>query len=205
MKVQAEMEVYTLAELSDSAREKALDGMRLWMGDTGWITEDVSESVASCFQVLATGDSEGRVSSKWLREKYGVFIYWSVYDRGEGAWIDGTLRRSACPALAWPDGIEAVKVEHNYNGHYGMSYEVYTESGEWPSDEDDAAVKAMVKALCDRLHAEAEAEYDYFTSAEYLTENYEINGDLRRFREDGSEAPREFWSDDEEKEGVSAV
>lgn len=201
MKVCAEVEAYTLAELSDAARKKAVDHMRYRLEEDGWVAEMVSEALVDAFTHLATGEGIGFDSPKYLKDNYGIAIYWEVYSQGYGAWIDGTLRRSQCPALAWPEGVERVKVD--YGHYYGMEFEVYDEFGEYATDEAEEAAKKMVRDLCGKLYKAAEEAYDEHTSAEYVIEHYEINDyPARRFRADGSTVPREFWTDDEDKEAA---
>lgn len=199
-KVTATMDVYTLDELTDSAKYQAT---QLLCRDA-WDALDsdmIGESVAGAFAWHASGNGCGAMSAKDLKKRYGITLTWSVsYSQSDHAGIDGTLSRSDAPNLAWPDGIHTLRIT---SGRMGWSYctDVYgiDEDGSEGSHVYDAklreAADEFVQDLCRMIYRWCRDEVDAMTGMEYVLQSYRDYGLQRRFREDGSYAPGSFWRD----------
>ena len=77
MKISATRDVYTFAELSPAAQDKALENL----SNVAWECLDsdmVSEDINGEFIYRATNGDGGVASRKELFDKYGIRIYWSV-------------------------------------------------------------------------------------------------------------------------------
>lgn len=201
MEITRTMEVYTLDELGEEARKRAVSRMvdeeERRLADDPW---GVSEAANGRFWELATGEEWGDESNQRLQERFGVRVYWGSYPWE--ASVEGTITREACPALAWPEGVEVLTVEvgrgyyssMRITSAYGKDEHGFVER----EIEDYEPLDAMLEGICDQLAAAVRQRYNDICSEEYAVMVYDdgVRGPQRRFLADGSEAPEEFWTDD---------
>jgi hypothetical protein len=158
-----------------------------------------SEDLNAYLVELGTGTNNGVVSNKELYENHSVRIYWQVaYGQGDFAAIEGYLRRSELPNLAWPEGVEHARVVTTGRGNH--SYPEYVST----ADEQEIyggelfdATADMIQKLNRKLYRFAQQQCDGYTSASYVLDAYRDIYELtRRFTDEGEFAPTPFWTDD---------
>jgi len=200
--ITATRRVFTFDELAPAAKRKATEILR----QEAWECLDsdmVSEYVAGRFAYLADGYGGGVLSKRELEARYRVRIYWSVAcGQSDDAQISGTLSRDYHPNLAWPEGIDTIRVTARNMGWSSVT-NVYLldDDGEpgaetWDSDIHEVASR-FVMGLCKTIYRWAREECEVHTDEQYVLDSFAAAGDQRRFDEDGSLAPVEFWADDE--------
>lgn len=200
MKVTATRDVYTYDELQPDAQQRALEKLRndAWESlDSDMVTEDLNAYLIQ----LGTGTNNGVVSNKELYDTHSVRIYWQVtYSQGDFAAVEGYLRRSELPNLAWPEGVQYVRVVTTGRGNH--SYPEYVST----ADEQEIyggelfdATADMIQKLNRKLYRYACQQIEGYTSEEYVLDAYRDIYELtRRFTIDGDYAPAAFWCDDTE-------
>lgn len=198
MKVTATRDVYTYDELPPDAQKRALELLcnEAWESlDSDMVTEDLNAYLVE----LGTGNGHGVLTRKELFDKYDVRIYWQVaYTQGDFAAVEGYLRRSELPNLAWPEGVEYARVVTT--GHGNHSYPEYVMTADeneiYGGELFDATAK-MIQDLNRKLYRFARQQCDGYTSEEYVLDAYRDIYELtRRFTIDGDYAPAAFWCDD---------
>jgi hypothetical protein len=198
MKVTATHNVYTYDELPPDAQNRALEVLR----NDAWESLDsdmVAEDLAGYFDKLATGSDGAVLSRRELADKYDVRIYWQVaYTQGDFAAIEGYLRRSDLPKLAWPNNVEAIRAVTT--GHGTTSYPSHVIVGDDNEIYEGATFEAaanMIQGLNRKLYRFARQQCEAYTSASYVLDVYRDIYELtRRFTIDGNYAPTPFWTDD---------
>lgn len=192
---------YSFSELSDEAKEKAIDWQQdrasTWFDDDSfsYVYEDFIEIAKRLGLTIATRGVGQRPA-----------IYWSgFHSQGDGACFEGRWSYTA-------DAVEKIKdhapldeelheiAQHLVNlgkkvedaddlecdifhsGHYyherSMSFSC------WPNDDIEDTVKDIFADLASWLYGQIEAEYEYQTSREAAIEYLENGDDL--FNEDGT-------------------
>ncbi len=198
MKVTATHNVYTYDELPPDAQKRALE----LLCNEAWESLDadmVTEDLAGYFAMLATGSDGTVLSRRELADKYGVRIYWQVaYTQGDFAAVEGFLRRSELPNLAWPKGVEYARVVTTGHGNHSYpEYVMTADENEIYGDELFDATAEMIQDLNRKLYRYARQQCEAYTSAEYVIETYNECHELtRRFTDEGEFAPTPFWTDD---------
>lgn len=187
--------VFTLDELGPDARDKAIENLR----NTAWEQLDsdmVSEDLAGRFIELATGEWVGATSKTELKDKYGIAIYWSVsYTQSDDAQIAGTLDAETSPNLDWPDGVRMIAIRSNNYSGSTVTW-VDTDDDERHYDGDAIAdAQQMVNDLNRQLYREVRKLVEGYTDDDYVVENYNTSGVMRRFDENGQYAPAMFWAE----------
>jgi len=198
----ATITVYTLGELSDSARQTALEKMSSFMYE--WIdayqtTEYLNGELAG----ILTGKWVGDISSRELTKKTGLTMEWSLSNcQGDGVAIYGTVYASDAPKLEW-HGADNARLTRNSYATYYSHYNTFdvTVSGE---DEDgnyttlsgDIAqnITEQFRDICRKLSRCGYENINSLTNETAIIEHLEMN-DGRRFTEDGDFAPILFWSE----------
>lgn len=196
-------QVFTLDELSPAAQDRAY-GL---LYNDAWETIDsdmVSEYLAGKFVNMADGSEpcDGcygyGLNEYQLKDRYGINIYWSVsFSQSDGASIDGVISRDKHPNLKWPDGIHTIRVKTSNFGNPIITdvYGVDDDGGEGDYVSDRKLIDAandMVRDICHTLYQAAVAECECYTSREVIIDRLSAD-DPRRFNDDGSYAPAEFW------------
>ena len=200
MKVTATHNVYTYDELPPDAQKRALEVLcnEAWESlDSDMVAEDLN----ACLVELGTGKGHGVLTRKELLDKYDVRIYWQVaYTQGDFAAIEGYLRRSDLPKLAWPNNVEAIRAVTT--GHGTTSYPSHVIVGDDDEIYEGATFEAaanMIQGLNRKLYRFARQQCEAYTSASYVLDAYRDHyGLTRRFTIDGNYAPAAFWCDDTE-------
>lgn len=182
--------VYTLDELDERARARAIDYVaekRWWdRFDNGQIGETL---VAAFAQRLGSpGWDEYGVSD--FPGIPGVELFeWSM-DRSQELTFKGTLTRDNAPALPWADGIEEVALEPrpDYGIKSRVNVQLDVERERYGQDEAlrDAARKMAeaVESALDETWQAGYAEMEYMCGEEAAEEDIRVNG--REFYADGS-------------------
>lgn len=197
MKVTRTREVFTYSELSPAAQDRAIDTLtaEAWdVMDSDMVTEALNGEVIR----LATGDSDGCVSTKQTLDRLGIRIYWQVaYMQSDHAYLDGTITCSDWPAFGWPDRVTQVGLTTRRDScTVSHIYTTDDDGDEWREDNGSLIKEcdALVQGLCRTLYRYARSECDHYTSAAACLER--IDGWLpRRFLADGTFAPSEYWQD----------
>jgi hypothetical protein len=197
-------QVFTLDELTPTAQDRAY-GL---LNAEAWehIDNDmVSEYLAGKFANMADGsepsdgDYGGGLNKYQLKDKYGINIYWNVsYSQGDGASIDGVITRDKHPNFEWPDGIHTIRVKTSNLGNSIITdlYGIDDDGGEGAHVSDSklfGAANSLVRDICDTLYQAAVAECECYTSREVIIDRLSAD-DPRRFNDDGTFAPSEFWA-----------
>ena len=198
MKVTATHNVYTYDELPPDAQQRALEKLinDAWESlDSDMVTEDLNAYLVE----LGTGKGHGVLTRKELFDKYEVRIYWQVaYTQGDFAAVEGYLRRSDLPKLAWPNNVEAIRVVTT--GHGTTSYPSHVIVGDDDEIYEGATFEAaanMIQGLNRKLYRYARQQCEAYTSADYVLDVYRDIYELtRRFTIEGEFAPAAFWCDD---------
>ncbi len=178
--------VYTLDELSDSAKTQAVENVREKLGGEWWDESDNDDIRDVMMWTLAEQlGTPGHLD-------YGIGDYpgipnisiagWDL-DRGQNFLVTGSFTRENAPKLPWVDGLEYIKSEAKSDHNY-----LTCVSDTLTSDEVDAAGANAVQALRNALHAAWNAgreEMEYKSSKEYAREwidankaEFTENGDL---------------------------
>jgi len=198
MKVVATRNVYTYDELTPDAQQRALETLcaEAWESLDSW---QVAEDLNGWFVYEATATTPGCLSNKELLDKYGVNILWSVsYSQSDHAAIAGFLRRSDTPNLAWPEGVDYVRVvttgygNHSYPEYVGTADEQEIYGGKLFQETAD-----MIQNLNRKLYRHARDICDAYTDKEYVLTTYnECHELVRRFTDEGEFADTAFWTDE---------
>lgn len=194
--------VFTLDELSDTARQNALAKMTDLMYEYVQCDE-ITEYLNGELLTMLTGECVGYISSKELTKRVGLQIEWSLsYSQGDGVAIYGTLNSDDAPNLEWGNGTTATLTRNSLSNHYSHEHCInvsvfrYDEDGyEIDSDcPENEQFADQIRDICRQL-----AQYGYdqikaLTSEEAI-HGYLEGGDARRFTENGEIDSIEFWSD----------
>lgn len=197
-------QVFTLDELSPAAQDRAYGLLH----EAAWefIDSDmVSEYLAGKFANMADGSEPndggygGGLNKYQLKDRYGINIYWSVsYSQSDNASVDGVISRDNHPKLNWPDGIHTIRVRSSNLGNSIITdlYGIDDDGGEGAHVSDPKLfdlANSFVRDICQTLYQAAVAECECYTSREYIVDDLSAN-DPRRFNNDGTYAPSEFWT-----------
>jgi hypothetical protein len=198
MKVTATRDVYTYDELPPDAQKRALELLcnEAWESlDSDMVTEDLNAYLVE----LGTGNGHGVLTRKELFDKYDVRIYWQVaYTQGDFAAVEGYLRRSDLPKLAWPNNVEAIRVVTTGRGNHSYpSHVIVGDDDEIYEGATFEAAANMIQGLNRKLYRFAQQQCEGYTSASYVLDAYRDIYELsRRFTDEGEFAPTPFWTDD---------
>jgi hypothetical protein len=194
--------VFTLDELSDTARQKALEKMCAYMHE--WIEPDqVTEYLNGELLTMLTGECVGEISSKELTKRVGLQIEWSLSNsQGDGVAIYGTLNSDDAPKLEWGNATTATLTRNSLSNHYSHAYTMnvavfrYDDDGyEMDSDcPENEQFADQIRDICRQLEQIGYNQIKWLTCEatirEYLNNDYP-----RRFTENGEIDSIEYWSD----------
>jgi hypothetical protein len=194
--------VFTLDELSDTARQYALEKMSALLYD--WIDPDqIAECLNGELLAMLTGECVGEISSKELTKRVGLQIEWSLSNsQGDGVAIYGTLNSDDAPKLEWGNGTTATLTRNSLSNHYSHAYTMnvavfrYDEDGyEIDSDcPENEQFADQIRDICRQLEQTGYDQIKWLTCEETIRE-YLNNDYPRRFTENGEIDSIEFWSD----------
>lgn len=117
-----------------------------------WVTEEIWSYV--CTQLGWPEKTAGHSARDDLK------VEWSLsYSQGDGVALYGTLYQFQAPLLAWPDGLDSIKLERNslanhYSHENTFTTEGYDEDGNYTYGVVDiAGITLDLRALCRRAAA----------------------------------------------------
>ena len=193
--------VFTIRELPD--KTGALEQVRTDLYDyidSSQITDHLNGELYSAL----TGTHEGQISKKELTKRVGLTIEWSLsHCQGDGVAIYGTLNRSDALNVNWGGADNATFTRNSHGNHYSHEhcmtialFEYDDETG-YEIDAESDAIEMFTKQfrdLCRELARSGYAEIENLTSID-AAYDYLDNNLPRRFNENGTYAPTEFWGD----------
>ena len=193
-------DVYTFAELSSAAQEKALEKVRTDLHD--WIDDSqITDHLNGELYYALTGKHDGQISKEELTTRVGLIIEWSLsHCQGDGVAIYGTLNSDDAPNVNWHGASTATFTRNGHGHHYShencmtVALFSYDEAGyEIDADKDTTEKFAeQFRDLCRELARSGYAEIEYLTGEQSALDHLEWY-DPRRFDEDGTYAPTQFW------------
>lgn len=192
--------VFTIDELPDKAG--ALEQVRSDLYDyieSGEITDHLNGEL----YYALTGTHDGQISKKELTKRVGLTIEWSLSNcQGDGVAIYGTLYSSNAPNVNWHGASSATLTRNSAGNHYSHEHCMtvalfgYDEGG-YEIDADKATTEFFAEQfrdLCRELERSGYAEIEHATSIDAAAEHLE-NNLPRRFNQDGTYAPTQFWGE----------
>ena len=186
-----EITAYQFAELSDKAKQKALETFRDINTDDDFWFEHTLEDFDSICECLGIDISKGR-------GRTGKAIYFSGFSsQGDGACFEGSYayKKGATKAIRAyagldkelhriADDLQALQkanfyqltagIENRHRG-YSISVDVNRYDDKAISEATEDAVKELMNDLCSWLYKSLESEYDYMTSDAAIIETIEAN------------------------------
>ena len=195
--------VFLLGELSDTAREKALEKMRYelaeWL-DSSQITDYLNGELYSAL----TGTYEGEMRPEDLSKRVGLTVEWSLSNRqGDGVAIYGTLNRSDALNVNWGGADNATFTRNSHGHHYSHEhcmtialFEYDDETGYEIDAESDATemFTKQFRDLCRELARSGYAEIENLTSEQAVLDHLEWS-EPRRFTENGDIHLAKYWGE----------
>jgi hypothetical protein len=198
--------VYEFDELSEAAKQKAIESYRVDYPDHEW-WDSTYEMIEQAATILGINLKQKPVKLMNGSTRYDPSIYFSgFYHQGSGSSFDGVYRYSkGCVAAikkefpsdeklhAIAADLVAVQKKEAYrleaaiksNGDNWISVEVDLDGDTW-ADLKDGSEEGIKEALRDFnawIYKSLESEYEYLTSDEAITETIEANE--YEFTEDG--------------------
>ena len=193
--------IYLFDELSDEAKQTALDGNRSWsVQDFEWWNSSY-ESFAEAAGLFGLDIRQTRKSLLDGTFRYDPTIFFSGFSsQGDGACFEGeySYKKGALKATkqAFPADSELLRIvrdlqtlqqrnfyqltatakhrgRYNYSGC--MDITVDRADGKAFSDDDEDSLKQLMRDLADCIYYSLEKEYDYLTSDEAVTESLRAN------------------------------
>ena len=194
--------VFLLGELSDTAREKALEKMRNvlyeWL-DSSQITDHLNGEL----YYALTGTHDGEISTKELSKRVGLIVEWSLSNsQGDGVAIYGTLNSDDAPNVNWHGASTATFTRNSHGNHYSHEHCMtialfsYDEAG-YEIDADKATTETFAEQfrdLCRELARSGYAAIDDLTSEQEVIYYLEWS-EPRRFTIDGDIHPTKWWGE----------
>ena len=194
--------VFLLGELSDTAREKALEKMRNvlyeWLDDSQ-ITDHLNGELYSAL----TGTYEGEMRPNELSKRVGLTVEWSLsHCQGDGVAIYGTLNSDDAPNVNWHGASTATFTRNSHGNHYSHEHCMtvalfsYDEAG-YEVDADKATTEKFAEQfrdLCRELARSGYAAIDDLTSEQEVIYYLEWS-EPRRFTIDGDIHPTKWWGE----------
>jgi hypothetical protein len=192
--------VFTIRELPDKAG--ALEQVRTDLYDyidSSQITDYLNGELYSAL----TGTYDGEISKKELSKRVGLILEWSLsHCQGDGVAIYGTLNSDDAPNVNWHGASTATFTRNSHGNHYShehcMTVSLFSyDEGGYEVDADKATTELFAEQfrdLCRELARSGYAEIDNLTSIDAACD-YLDNNLPRRFNENGTYAPTEFWGD----------
>ena len=194
--------VFLLGELSDTAREKALEKMRNvlyeWLDDS-----QITDHLNGELYTALTGAYEGEMRPNDLSKRVGLTIEWSLsHCQGDGVAIYGTLNSDDAPNVNWHGASTATFTRNSHGHHYShencmtVALFSYDENG-YEIDADKATSETFAEQfrdLCRELARSGYAEIENLTSEQAVLEYLEWS-EPRRFTIDGDIHPTKWWGE----------
>lgn len=200
--------IYKFDELSDEAKQTAIDNNRFCVHDFDW-WESSYEAFAEASDLFGLDIRQTRKSLMDGTFRYDPTIFFSGFSsQGDGACFEGeySYKKGALKATkqALPMDYEllrivrdlqslqqrnfyqltaATKHRGSYNHSGCMDITVDRADGKAFSDDDEDSLKQLLRDFADWIYSNLEKEYDYLTSDEAVAESLRTNE--VEFTEDG--------------------
>ena len=194
--------VFTLDELSGTARQNALEKMNTWMYD--YIESDeITEYLNGELVTELTGEFIGQISSNELQKRTGLKLNWSLsHSQGDGVAIYGTIYAADAPKLEWENATYAQIRPNSLSNYYSHENTFFIEAFGEDADgyetdcteEENEELAEQFRDICRRLKRLGYEQIENLTNEDAIR-GYLDGGDARRFTEDGNLALMPFWSD----------
>jgi len=194
--------VFTLDELSDAARQNALEKMCTELHE--WIEPDqVTEYLNGELLTMLTGECVGEISSKELTKRVGLKIEYSLsYSQGDGVAIYGEIFAQDAPKLEWHNADNARLTRNGYGNYYSHynTFDVVVcgedENGNYTTLDGDTgeAITDQFRDICRQLARLGYQQIEALTNEEAIRGHLEMNY-ARIFTENGDIIHASFWSD----------
>ena len=194
--------VFTLDELSDTARQNALETMCTYMHE--WMEPDqITEYLNGELLTILTGECVGEISSKELTKRVGLQIEWSLsYSQGDGVAIYGEIYATDAPKLNWYNAENARLTRNGYGTYYSHynTFDVVVcgedENGNYTTLDGDTreAITDQFRNICRQLSRLGYQALENLTGEEAIYDHLECYSE-RRFTENGDIMHSSFWSD----------
>ena len=194
--------VFTLDELSDAARQNALEKMNAWMYD--YIESDeITEYLNGELVTELTGEFIGQISTNELQKRTGLKLNWSLsHSQGDGVAIYGTVYAADAPKLEWHNAANARLTRNGYGTYYShyntFDLEAFGEDDNlnYTTLDGDTgeAIAEQFRDICRKLERLGYEQIENLTNEDAIR-GYLDGGDARRFTENGDLALMPFWSD----------
>jgi hypothetical protein len=194
--------VFTLDELSDAARQNALEKMNTLMYEYVECDEITEYLNGELFTEL-TGECVGQISTNELAKRTGLKLNWSLsHVQGDGVAIYGVIYAADAPKLEWYNADNARLSPNDYANFYShentFTVEVCgeDENGNYTTLDGDTGeeIAEQFRDICRRLKRLGYEQIRNLTGEEAIR-GYLDGGDARRFTEDGNIMHPSFWSD----------
>jgi hypothetical protein len=194
--------VFLLGELSDTAREKALEKMRYELAE--WLdSSQITDYLNGELYTALTGIYDGEMRPDDLSKRVGLTVEWSLSNcQGDGVAIYGTLYKDDAPNVEW-HGADTATFTRNSHGHH-YSHENCMTIALFTADDDGCSIDAdtdttemfaeQFRDLCRELARSGYAEIDNLTSEQAVLEYLEWS-EPRRFTIDGDIHPTKYWGE----------
>lgn len=201
--------IYKFDELSDEAKQTAIDSHRSWnVQDFEWWGSSF-ETFAEAAGLFGLDIRQTRKSLMGGGYRYDPTIFFSgFFSQGDGACFEGhyTYKKGALKATkrAFPADSELLRIVQDlqslqqrnfyqltatakHRGHYNhsgcMDITVDRADGKAVSDDDEENLKQLMRDFADWIYSNLEKEYEYLTSDEAIAESLRANE--VEFTEDG--------------------
>lgn len=192
--------VFTIRELPDKAG--ALEQVRTDLYDC-IDSDEITGHLNGELYAALTRIHDGQISKKELTKRVGLIVEWSLSNsQGDGVAIYGTLNSDDAPNVNWHGASTAMFTRNSHGNHYShehcMTVALFSyDEGGYEIDADKATTEKFAEQfrdLCRELARSGYAEIEYSTSID-AAYDYLDNNLPRRFNEDGTYAPTEFWGE----------
>lgn len=183
--------VYTFAELSDAAKEKAIETIREKLGGEWWDSHDIEDIgdviLHSLAQELGTPNAEQFGCGDYPGIPAVTVIGWDA-EGGGSLVLDGYLDRDNAPKLPWTPGILGIALTSRRSDHSSIHVECtdLEDDGFLPASqvECDVIEQATRNVISAALKA-GQDEVEYKTGEEYAKDWVE-NNDHHEYSQDGT-------------------
>ena len=192
-------QVFMFDELTPTAQATAIIKVRSelyeWL-ESNQITNYLNGDL---FEII-TGNCVGEIDCEQLTKDIGLKIEWRLsHCQGDGVAIYGTLNSDDAPSLNWGDATTAILARNHWGNHYthgnciDISLIRFDDDGNEMSIVDDGTFADQIKDICRKLERYGYQEIDNLTSEQYAVDHCRLNCG-RKFNDDGTCAPSEFWA-----------
>lgn len=183
--------VYTFAELSEEAQQKAITEIREKLDGPWWDSADTEALGEAIIYSFAHTVGTPKVSNYGSGDFPGIPAVkmqgWDV-ERGGALALDGYLDRDNAPSLPWVAGIIQVALTSRRSDHTSISIELTDLEEDEIPPADQAQQAAMDQAVRNAISAALTAgreELEYKTGEEYARE-WAATNDHQEYNEDGT-------------------